>query len=144
MSIRDKADIFLKTLDDTNEKDLILYFLIESQLLEYGIIYLLSQLPFFNGPELKDIEDKTLGQLINELEKTKDSDMVRIAGKAREFNELRKDIIHNILFLEKDASLLKKDLKDKISLAREIEKDIENEFDYVYEMTLGVPYGTIF
>ena len=144
MRNRKIVDELLSNLDEDNPKDLILYFLIESQLLEYGIIYLLTKLPFLPGSEIEDIIDKPLGILVNELERTKDSDMVELAKQAREFNRLRKEIIHNLIFLEVPINNLGNDIKKKIRLAQQIRAQIDAQFNYVYEMTIGIPYGSIF
>jgi len=143
IGIRQKKDLLLSKLT-LEEKELILDFLIESQIIEYGIIYILTGLPFLKGPNLKDIGDKSLGVLINELEKTESESLLVLALQAKEFNYLRKDVIHNLLFTDRPTEKLVSDIKGKILLAKEIQNRIEAEFNNIFETFLDIPYGNIF
>lgn len=133
----------ITSLDDLDRQD-ILNFLLESQVIEYGVAYLLTGLPYLKGPTLEEIEDKSLGQLINEMEKTKDTRLTGLIEKAREFNKLRKDVVHHLIHLPQDKDQILEDIRAKLELAREIKYEIDWQFNWVYENILNIPYGNIF
>lgn len=110
---------------DQKNKDLILYFLLQSQVLEYGITYLLVNPAFLNGPKIENIDSKPLGALIYELKKTGNLDLIQLAEKTKKFNNLRIEIVHYLIFTETSPNVLITDIKEKIELAQEIQDDID-------------------
>ena len=143
MSLRKKTDTILSQLEP-EDRDTILSFLLECQILEYGILYLLTNAPFSNGPKLEDVSNKPLGALINELEKINDPYFVEIIEETREFNKLRKFVIHELIHSDISTKALLEEIIKKITLARKINNRIDYHFNFIYGELLDIPYGSIF
>ena len=127
------------------DKNKILTFLLESQLLEYGIRKLLTELPLKNPIENNDISDKPLGVLISQMEKSQDQYILELVQPVRDFNKLRKEIVHSLIYIETPEEAIIK-IREKIELAHRIRWTIDRIFNFFYEdvLKLNNGYGSIF
>lgn len=143
--IKKKFEILISGLSE-EDKDTILTFMLESQILEYGIRRALLELPVSSRIDKGEIRSKTLGALINEMERSGDSYMTNMVDSVREFNNLRVEIIHHLADTELSPEELMREIKLKIKLSKGVQSKIEEVFTYLYDsvMGLGPEYGKIF
>ncbi len=129
--MRDRVKKLLKELEKKGEKDLVLEFLIESQLLEFTLSCLIVQYSL-GGLDVRAVSKMPLGALIGIIKKTGKSDLIELADIATEFNEVRKAIIHNLLFLDMPIEELITEVKRQISTGQDLQIELEDKIDSIY------------
>lgn len=144
-NIKEKIKDLLSRLSE-EDKDTILTFLFESQVLEYGIRRALVELPTAEVIDEEEIKNKPLGVLISEMEKSKDIYLLDLVELAKSFNQLRRQIIHHLIESDLDATDLIDQIHRKILLSKEIQERIDRVLNYLHNdvMNLGIGYGSIF
>jgi hypothetical protein len=143
--IKKKFDAIVSRLSE-EDKNTMLIFLLESQILEYGIKRALLELPVSSKIDIQGIKSKTLGALINEMERSDDPHITSMVDSVREFNNLRVEIIHHLADTKLSSEELIREIEEKIELSKNVQRRIEEVFTFLYTnvMGLGPQYGEIF
>lgn len=134
---KDKFSYIKKLIQELsrNEKYALPAFLLQAQLVEYALKYLLGSHPNRTDKlaSIDFIKTATMGRVIGKLEELDDANLEELIEVSKKFLQVRNRATHHFLTSETDAESINQILKEESETAESIESEVRYILNFIEE-----------